>query len=115
MSNKHRDHVERRYKRLINALCMVIHYNTNDDFLEEFTRDLHVYGENYVPAFTKFTVKECPISWVLWQLIVCMYGDYGVSPRAGWITDLSGAISFLEELNGGEKSGLSNADDTKNQ
>jgi len=29
-----------------------------------------------------------------------MYGDFGVSPRAGWITDPAGAIAFLEKLKG---------------
>lgn len=102
MSNKHRDHVERRYNALINALRLVVHYNTNDDFLEEFTQDLKLYGENYYPAFTKFSFAECPVSWVLWQLIVCMYGDYGTSPRSGWINNLEGALRFLEVLKEGK-------------
>lgn len=101
MSNKHRDHVERRYNSLIYALRLVIHYNTNDEFLEEFERDLKVYGENYVPAFTKFSSSDCPVSWVLWQLLVCMYGDYGTSPRSGWINNLTGALRFIDELKGG--------------
>ncbi len=100
MGNKHRDHVERRYNALINALRLVVHYNANDDFLEEFERDLKVYGENYFPSFSKFTTEYCPVSWVLWQLLVCMYGDYGVSPRSGWINDLAGAIRFINELKG---------------
>lgn len=100
MANKHRDNIERRYNSLISALQNVINYNTNDDFLEEFERDLKVCGEKYFPSFSKFAIKDCPVSWVLWQLLVCMYGDYGVSPRVGWITNLSGALDFLEELKG---------------
>lgn len=101
MSNKHRDHVERNYRRFINALCMVIHYNAEDDFLDNFILQLKVYGENFHPVITP-PMEDNPLAFVLWQLIVCMYGDFGVSPRAGWITDLSGAIRFLEEVKNNE-------------
>lgn len=100
MSNKHRDHVERRYNALINALRLVVHYNADMEHIEELEHDLKVYGENFYPALTRYTREENSVLWVLWQLIVCMYGNYGTSPRSGWITNLSGALKFLEELKG---------------
>lgn len=100
MSNKHRDHVERRYNSLISAMQHVINYNLPDDFIDSFILQLKVYGENFHPLLER---EDNPVVWVLWQLIVCMYGDYGTSPRSGWITNLSGALRFLEELKGGNK------------
>lgn len=102
MSNKYRDHVERRYNSLINALRLFVHYNADMEHIEELERDLKVYGENFYPALTRYTREENPVIWIIWQLLVCMYGDYGTSPRAGWITDLTGAIAFLDELKGGK-------------
>lgn len=100
MSNKHRDHIERRYNLLMDALRCLIDYNCKTGCIDELLCDLHIYGENY---HLVVTYEENPVMWVLWQIIICMYGDYGVSPRAGWITNLSGAIRFLEELKGGNK------------
>lgn len=102
MSNKHRDHVERRYNSLINALRLYIHYNDNLEHLEELERDLKIYGENFYPALSKWTREENHATWMIWQLLVCMYGDYGVSPRAGWINNLEGALHFIKELKEGK-------------
>lgn len=114
MSNEHRDHIERRYNSLINALSDVIYYNTNDDFLDNFICQLKVYGENFHPSIDPPKERN-PVVFVLWQIIVCMYGSYSVSPRGGWIDDLSAALCFLEELKGGEKNGLSDANNSEDQ
>ncbi len=35
---------------------------------------------------------------VIWSILVCMYGDYGTSPRFGWIWQHDSAIAFLDKL-----------------
>lgn len=35
---------------------------------------------------------------VLWLLLVKMFGDYGISPRSGWIEKRSECANFLETL-----------------
>ena len=100
MSNKHRDHIERRYHKLMDALRYVIHYNMPDDYIDNLICDVRAYEEFYHPTLGNGFMKDSPITWVLWQIIICMYGDYGTSPRSGWITDVAGAIKFLEELKG---------------
>ena len=100
MANKHRDHIERRYNLIMDALRYVIHYNCEIGCIDVILRDLRIYGENYNLVVN---YEDNPVVWVLWQMIIIMYGDYGVSPRAGWITNLSGAIRFLEELKGDDK------------
>lgn len=33
---------------------------------------------------------------LLWSMLVLMFGDYGTSPRTGWIADMTGCIEFIE-------------------
>lgn len=33
---------------------------------------------------------------LLWSMLVLMFGDYGTSPRVGWIDDMTGCIEFIE-------------------
>ena len=34
---------------------------------------------------------------MLWMILVMKFGDYGVSPRVGWIDDTDGAARFIRE------------------
>jgi len=43
-----------------------------------------------------------------WMLCVCMFGDYGTSPRYGWIEKPEEAIKFLESI-------LPDPDDDENE
>lgn len=33
---------------------------------------------------------------LLWSMLVLMFGDFGTSPRTGWIDDITGCIEFIE-------------------
>lgn len=33
---------------------------------------------------------------LLWSMLVIMFGDYGTSPRSGWVDDIEGCIEFIE-------------------
>ena len=35
---------------------------------------------------------------IIWMILVIMYGDYGTSPRFGWIEDINGFRAFIERL-----------------
>lgn len=35
---------------------------------------------------------------VLWSCLVVMFGDYGTSPRFGWIVDIDECIEFLDKM-----------------
>ena len=32
------------------------------------------------------------------MIAVLLFGDYGTSPRSGWITDINGFKSFIDEI-----------------
>lgn len=34
----------------------------------------------------------------VWMILVLLYGDYGTSPRFGWIEDINGFRAFIEKL-----------------
>lgn len=52
----------------------------------------------------------CPLRWwetddwygaqlqVLWMICVEMFGDYGTSPRFGWINDVDGFRDFIDQI-----------------
>ena len=35
---------------------------------------------------------------IVWMILVLLYGDYGTSPRFGWIEDIKGFRAFIEKL-----------------
>lgn len=35
---------------------------------------------------------------IFWMLLVLLYGNYGTSPRSGWIEDLVGARRFIRRI-----------------
>ena len=41
---------------------------------------------------------------MFWMMCVYLYGDYGTSPRFGWITDIDGAKDFIRRITN-ERSG----------
>ena len=94
------------------ALANVLWYNDNDaeiidgfiKYLQEDKRFEPGYGLNPyasfpgAPLITRQDVIEDRLNAVIWQMLVLMFGDYGTSPRYGWIVDISGAIAYLKSL-----------------
>ena len=35
---------------------------------------------------------------VIWIICVCLFGEYGTSPRSGWIEDKEGFYAFLDQI-----------------
>ena len=35
---------------------------------------------------------------VIWMIAVSMFGDYGTSPRTGWITEVGGFFAFIDRI-----------------
>lgn len=35
---------------------------------------------------------------VIWMIAVSLFGDYGTSPRSGWITDVEGFFAFIDRI-----------------
>ena len=94
------------------ALAILLMYNDADaeiidrfiKYIDESARYEPTYGVKPYATFPAETlisredVYEDRLNAVIWQLLVLMFGDYGTSPRYGWIDDTRGAIAYLKEL-----------------
>lgn len=83
--------------KLVDALAAVVWYNGLDEDIrncQEYLRGRSITtGCYWKPADWKDPQLE-----VIWMLLVRLYGDYGTSPRHGWVTRTLEAINFLEHL-----------------
>ena len=59
----------------------------------------HINGFQWKPVVCPDWLREpdTVVGW-LWFILACRFGDYGTSPRFGWIEDKGSAIQFLEYL-----------------
>lgn len=79
------------------ALNLLVKYNGYSDYVKSIIN--HINGFQGKPVVCPDWLREpdTVVGW-LWFILVCRFGDYGTSPRFGWIEDRDGAIRFLERL-----------------
>ena len=94
------------YEELINAIANIVWYNDYEDDLKSISDYIKHYNreEYYSFAYPKkiletYKVDEFPN--IIWALMVLMFGDYGTSPRFGWIDieNKDKALAFLDLIN----------------
>lgn len=83
---------EKYEKSLLYALQSVVWYNGLEDVGTWEHLPLNEYGTIWRPK----DVSEQ--GEIIWMICVSMFGDYGTSPRSGWIEDIDGFRSFVHEL-----------------
>lgn len=85
-----------KYKSAIRALADTYNYFDNG-FLKKLHDDIektYLRGnDSYFMGFIDNGMDQLIYSW-----IVMMYGNYGTSPSGGWITDMKGAVKWLDEF-----------------
>ena len=83
-----------KLEKLLDAIDSVTWYNGYYEIMEQWINDLSTRkeGDDYYrrPDHENDGGLE-----VIWMLCVCMFGDYGTSPRSGWIDDFKGCRDFL--------------------
>lgn len=88
------------------CFCTVIWYNGLEEILKEMI-DLEIpenrypQYEYYDKYFANEETKDLETYYqtqVLWMMLVKMFGNYGTSPRFGWIEDIKGYKKFLTEI-----------------
>lgn len=92
---------------LFDYFFFVVWYNGYIDTIKEWIQ----YGDkvlkekgDYVPCplsgagYAESTSYAYGQQQMLWMCLVQMYGDYGTSPRFGWITDWDECKRFLEAI-----------------
>lgn len=89
------------------AIKLLVFYNGYDGIVRSLLHHISEYPQNkqiLPPDGIKYGDEDETVEAVLWFLLVCMYGDYGTSPRFGWIENKEKAIAFLNSLLPGEVS-----------
>lgn len=87
--------------RLLCALRDAAFYNGIDDIFKEWLElepnENKIITETYYsdPNLSEHEKGEIQI---FWMICVLMYGNYGTSPRYGWIEDVEGFRDFLKNL-----------------
>ena len=94
------------YKELIDAMACIVFYNGYEDVLKDISDYIKYYkrDEFYSFAYPKKILKEYKVDEfpnIVWALMVIMFGDYGTSPRFGWINieNKNKALAFLNSIN----------------
>lgn len=85
---------------LFDSLCSIIHYNGLDDFLNylmatisgnnvdkltvDYVKEFYylIHPDDDLWIFSTYDYGQLEI---IWMFFVLMFGDYGTSPRSGWI------------------------------
>lgn len=74
---------------LITALDAVTHYNGLDEFIVKWKEPGYLNDDGYslTPNYYKLHLDERSIGQleIFWMICVMLFGDYGTSPRSGWI------------------------------
>lgn len=92
-----------KYNNIVDSIKSIVWYNGHDGEIKKMIKELKnddFSARNYWwtgPTECTHLVETHFIA----MMIVLMFGEYGTSPRSGWIHDEQGrkdAISFLEEL-----------------
>lgn len=79
------------------ALNLLVRYNGYQDYVNRIIA--HISGFKGRPIVCPDWLRDPhTITGWLWFILVCRFGDYGTSPRFGWIEDKDAAMQFLEYL-----------------
>lgn len=82
---------------LLDALDAVVWYNGCGEIISEWEKlepeDGTIHAEYYKHGYTNTDQLE-----MLWMIAVLLFGDYGTSPRSGWIEDVESFRKFCHRI-----------------
>ena len=98
-------------ERIIDVFADVVWYNGYEPTVEEWLQEMskkRPKGETVPPLYTTENLNWIKMSkdeifdfaqqQVLWMVLVNLFGDYGTSPRFGWIEHPRACANFLKEV-----------------
>jgi hypothetical protein len=86
---------------LLDALDAVVWYNGIGEIvnawgkLDPMEKSGFIMPEYHEHGFDEWTTNQLE---VLWMIAVRLFGDYGTSPRSGWIEDIDGFRKFCHRI-----------------
>lgn len=78
---------------LIEFIKELKNFNINNNYS---TKDLEDFNDRVFGNIYYFDYRERHT--VIWQILVMMFGDYGTSPRYGWIQKTKECADFLQMI-----------------
>ena len=79
------------------ALNLLVKYNGYSDYVNRIIDHICGFKESPIVCPDWLRDPHSVTGW-LWFILVCRFGDYGTSPRFGWIEDKDGAMQLLKYL-----------------
>lgn len=93
-----------KYKSMFRALSATYNY-FDDGFILKLRDDIYKKSSEGSKTYVIEEFPENGMDTLIYSWLVMMCGDYGTSPKVGWIEDLPGAVKFLTEFMEGWKDG----------
>lgn len=75
-------------------------YNGYNEIVRSLLKHISSHKNKLIlpPKRLKYGNESETVKAILWFILVCMFGNYGTSPRFGWIEKRNEAIEFLNSL-----------------
>lgn len=82
-----------KYKSAFYAICF--YYSLEEDIIK--------WKEIVKKPYDRVEIHNDIVLGVIYSICVMLYGDYGTSPLSGWIIDVRGFYTFIDDvcINGG--------------
>ena len=90
-----------RTSDIIDALDSVIWYNgLGEEVLKWIELEPDIHGTISHERAYKYPFEDDGDAQLqlIWMICVCLFGDYGSSPRVGWIEDIPGFRKFIKKI-----------------
>lgn len=55
-------------------------------------------GKEIIPYSDVLEITNYDLPDFFWSMLVCMFGDYGVAPRKGWIDNVPVFMDFAKKI-----------------
>lgn len=90
---------------LFEALKTAIHYNGLEEVLQTWKDRSGLEEDEYGQLFRKYALerekydlKNTAQIEIIWMICVLLFGNYGTSPRSGWIEKIKDFDVFIDDL-----------------
>ena len=97
--------------KLTSAIASIVQYNGLEGSLKDIRSELDRQREDYLTlkdielnrdlmmyTSSRLELYNIAQAHFIYMLLVLLYGNYGTSPRFGWIEDKEGAAAFIDKL-----------------
>ena len=94
--------INRKYSDKNDNILWCLWYNGYEDFIKEIFGKIKEFDVNG-DILTCKDIFESPLcknspEQILWMWLVLEFGDYGTSPRNGWIDDIDSLVLYLSDF-----------------